>query len=71
MSEEKIATLREERVQHLMKALIERVWRVTNHQAVQMSTPVPGLDVAIRDEVNATDRCVLSLIHISEPTRPY
>lgn len=50
--------LRAERVRALNEALIERAWKAAGYRAGQFETAVPGLHVSIRDEKNASERCV-------------
>ena len=59
------------RVKKLNDALIERVMKIGQGRAGQFSTAVPGLDISIRDERNASERCVyrrsLGVMHRGEP----
>ena len=46
------------RVKTLNDALIEWVMKVAQGRVGQFSTAVPGLDISVRDERNASERCV-------------
>lgn len=56
-SEESVAE-RAARVKKLDDALIERVMKIAQGRVGQFSTAVPGLDISVRDERNASERCV-------------
>lgn len=56
-SEESVAE-RAARVKKLDDVLIERVMKIAQGRVGQFSTAVPGLDISVRDERNASERCV-------------